>query len=88
MTDIVILVVVKLIYIAGFFFGLKLWYDKVRLWIFPSLIYWFLGWYIIGVLSFNIFELFIAGELAALIGLVLYFVLGIMYFRPKKKPKP
>ena len=74
MTDIIIIVVAKLIFIAGFFFGLKLWYDKVRLWVFPSLIYWLLGWYIIGILSFNIFELFMAGPPASLIGLGLYFV--------------
>jgi|TARA_B110001450_G_scaffold19508_1_gene17860 hypothetical protein len=70
-----------------FFFGLKYWYNRTKLWILPSLIYWVLGLVVVCVTIDSILSLFLDSPITAVVDLGVYITLGLMYFKPKK-PKP
>ena len=68
----------------SFFFGLKLRYNKTKLWILPSLIYWVLGLVVVCVTIDSILSLFLDSPITAVVDLGVYITLGLMYFKPKK----
>lgn len=88
----------------GFILLLKKWHSKTRMWVFPSLIYWILGLFIIPLAVSNILSLIyespdigdplnniwtpILGIFDGVFPFVVYISLGIIYFRVKKNSKP
>ena len=100
--DILILIIFKLILIIGFTYLLTKWKAKSGKKL-PSIIYWILGLFFVFVMSFNIIEWLLnfffykegslladkssLNSLSALIGLVVYFIIGIKYFSKRKNIK-
>lgn len=100
MSDILLIISLKLILLFSFLLLLKKWYKNSN-GMYSIIVYWILGLFFIFYLSFQIIEWLLniflfkensllrdeesLGSLSSLISLILYFVIGFTYFKRKKK---
>jgi len=98
--DILIIITLKLILLFGFFFLIKFWFKKSTN-IFPVIFYWVFGLFFVFVLTTDIVRFLLTltiyeegsltrdldslGSLSSIIGLLIYIMVGVKYFKRKKQ---
>lgn len=98
--DVIIILIFKLLFVLGFIYGIKFWLKKSKS-IWPIIIYWVLGIFIVFVMITDLIRFLLTltmykedsltrdldsiGTISSLIGLIIYIVIGIKYFKKKKK---
>ena len=88
--DTLIIIVSKLIFLIGFIYGLKYWFNKTKS-IIPVIIYWLFGLVFVLLISFTLFRWLMIntvntdeyGSFAAIFGILFYVLVGIKNFKNK-----